>query len=64
MKSFRRTFAMENEERDCLSNHENDPNSAALATKAYMYRLFGKFEVRMLNRFLPFIGLSSSHEVE
>ena len=55
---------MEKKKRDCLSNYENDPNSPALVTKAYTHRLFGKFEVRMLNRFLSFIALSCSHEVE
>jgi hypothetical protein len=44
---------MEKKKRDCLSNSENDPNLPALVTKAYMHRLFEKFEVRMLNRF-PF----------
>jgi hypothetical protein len=55
---------MEKKTRDCLSNYENDPNPPALVTKAYMHRLFGEFEVRMLNRFMSFIALNCSHEVE
>src|SRR5215475_14734601 len=43
---------------------ENDRNLPLLVTKAYRHRLFGEFEVRTLNRFVPFIALTYSHELE
>ena len=43
---------------------ENDRSLPLLVTKAYRHRLLGEFELRTLNRFVPFITLTYSHELE